>query len=753
MAVAPPHVADDLLSAEWSDATELFFDASNALTLSQMVHVPFFNSFESMSALELMDPKMDAGMVGQNELILPVAERLAKGLIPMTFTSATSLVATLDRIEQCESAWRNGQSMEQSLLMCLYLHPVVSSALLQLESDDVMTLAVGPSRDDSLLCVFRAYLLLTIKACTIQRNAILRADIYEEEDFAPASADVPRGDVIDDALVFAALEIAEQRLDALLAKKNKKKPSSIEPLHPTLGLELAQLLSTRLQYKKHFYFALASLGTAECPDLERATHFLDIAMTHLGQLATESLEVPPACLQPETYVGFDNHIGRVLASTAPPRAAKLESFATVVGTNQTLCAHLRLGTSPETFKSMDDLKAFLSHMSSLTPNILVRSYILLFLYIDKKMYGQYNFMEWLGDSMVMAGVPSVLLSTQEGMTYSSRCIEAVYESLKLHMHNRPRQRSRLELMLQDWVILESEAVAIDDKFVTEMGIPKATYPRYFTAWALEQTLGLMQQYLYLGFELDLYASSEFGTMYCYLDYLLGTRIHNLTNAWSFVEKLKTMTRPESSPPPAPTKAPKKNAKKGGKPAAKAKAEPEAIVDPIKEKYALEIALLETHRALVRAMFQYVVGLQLDGLLPADLPVYGSPEIRYAHRFLPFQKLQYPQPLSHAEMTRNCDFSQYDVHVVYQSSDECFKMARGHIEQVLAKPSLPARLALELKALTKVCVSNGVYLAQLEKEKMALSLQALSLTEKKAKLEIAFHVHPQYPTIQLQKSLA
>ncbi|OQS00218.1 hypothetical protein THRCLA_06130, partial [Thraustotheca clavata] len=666
-------------------------------------------------------------------------------LIPLTFSSAQSVLATIDRIEQCEYAWRNGQAMEQSLLTCLYMHPIVSNAILELDVDQ-MTMAVGKSKEDSLLCIFRAYLLLTIKACSVQRNAIIRADIYEEEDFCHAGGEF---EPIDDSLVFAWLQLAEQRLDLLLQKKSKKKSLSVEPLHPIHGHDFARLLSTRIQYKKCFYFALASLGTAESPDLERATMFLDTALTHLTSLSTESLEAASECFNPEAYIGFDNHIGRVLASTAPPRAAKLVPFSVVIANNTTLCKHLRMGTAPEIFRSMDDLKGFLRHMSTLQPNILVRSYILLFLYIDKKMYGQYNFMEWLGDSMVMAGVPSVLLSTQEGMQFSSRCIEAIYESLKLHMHNRPRQRSRLELMLQDWVILEVEAASIDDRFVTEMGIPKANYPRYFTAWALEQTLGLMQQYLMLGYELDLYASSEYGTIYCYLDFLIGTRIHNLTNAWSFVEKLQTMTRPEppKQTPPAPTK---KHGKKGGKGHKKETSTPQEPVDPIKEKYALDIAILEVYRSLVRANFQYVVGLQLDGFLPADKPVYGSPEIRYEHRFQPFQKLQYPQPLTYAEMTKSCDFSKYDVAVVYRSAEECFKQARGHIEQVLSKPNLPERLVSELKALMKVCVSNGVALAQLEKEK-GLSLRSLSLTnDKKVSVDIGYAVHPQYPTINVNK---
>ncbi len=111
--------------------------------------------------------------------------------------------------------------------------------------------------------------------------------------------------------------------------------------------------------------------------------------------------------------------------------------------------------------------------------------------------------------------------------------------------------------------------------------------------------------------------------------------------------------------------------------------------------------------------------------------------------------------------------------VYESADECFKVARAHVENVLANPMLPERLIPELNALAKVCVMNGVYAAQKiaaqRNEKgthrktatsssslckpSPLSMESLSLSEKTKKqcdVEVEFTVHPQFPTFHAKK---
>ena len=69
--VPPPLPAPDypgsVLSASnkmynWKEVTSDFRDAVKELTLGELLHDDLFGLFEAMSAIEMMDPKMDAGM-------------------------------------------------------------------------------------------------------------------------------------------------------------------------------------------------------------------------------------------------------------------------------------------------------------------------------------------------------------------------------------------------------------------------------------------------------------------------------------------------------------------------------------------------------------------------------------------------------------------------------------------------------------------------------------------------------------------
>lgn len=47
---------------EFVDITNDFFGAITELKLGELLHHDFFGLFEAMSAIEMMDPKMDVGM-------------------------------------------------------------------------------------------------------------------------------------------------------------------------------------------------------------------------------------------------------------------------------------------------------------------------------------------------------------------------------------------------------------------------------------------------------------------------------------------------------------------------------------------------------------------------------------------------------------------------------------------------------------------------------------------------------------------
>lgn len=52
---------------EWKDITKEFFVAIKDLSLGELMHHELFGLFEAMSAIEMMDPKMDAGMCCKKE--------------------------------------------------------------------------------------------------------------------------------------------------------------------------------------------------------------------------------------------------------------------------------------------------------------------------------------------------------------------------------------------------------------------------------------------------------------------------------------------------------------------------------------------------------------------------------------------------------------------------------------------------------------------------------------------------------------
>lgn len=153
---------------------------------------------------------------------------------------------------------------------------------------------------------------------------------------------------------------------------------------------------------------------------------------------------------------------------------------------------------------------------------------------------------------------------------------------------------------------------------------KASYPRYFTAWTLEETVLLMIQYVSLGLDLQLYSAAEHGMIYWYLDYLHGSRLQNLSYTWSFVEKMRQMmpnsrghgSSSNSAPtsPPAPTPAPSSESKlsnKKSKHKKKQQTSPAPVeLSPIvvetdftKARFTREIKFSEMQRNAMRAYFQ------------------------------------------------------------------------------------------------------------------------------------------------------
>lgn len=57
----------EMIQREWKDITTEFFGCVKELKLGELIHDNMFGLFDAMSAIEMMDPKMDAGMCCNKE--------------------------------------------------------------------------------------------------------------------------------------------------------------------------------------------------------------------------------------------------------------------------------------------------------------------------------------------------------------------------------------------------------------------------------------------------------------------------------------------------------------------------------------------------------------------------------------------------------------------------------------------------------------------------------------------------------------
>jgi hypothetical protein len=102
-----------------------------------------------MSAIEIMDPRMDTGMaVEQTYKTFDIEKRL----------SSESTLGIMDRLVTREMAWISGHSLSQTVYTCIYFHHIQA-----LNQSSMPTLT--SSRDDIIYGVLKSYILATAKCC------------------------------------------------------------------------------------------------------------------------------------------------------------------------------------------------------------------------------------------------------------------------------------------------------------------------------------------------------------------------------------------------------------------------------------------------------------------------------------------------------------------------------------------------------------------------------------------------------------
>ncbi|XP_015169363.1 N-alpha-acetyltransferase 35, NatC auxiliary subunit isoform X3 [Solanum tuberosum] len=509
----------------WADASSVLQLACNDLRDGELIHAENFNLFAAMSALEIMDPKMDSGMV---RTYYSVDEAIEYGAapIPLSFDKTVDVqrvIDIMDHLLACEATWHKGCSLAQTVFSCLYL--------------------LRPDRASSH-ALLHSYCRVMRATCNAVVCTVSDTRTNEEEDLFTMTHGLPLKVDGDDkclTMLHAVEETIARQLRACKATLSKKRVTEdIEPLqnNPDLEEGFCKSLLCRLRFRKHFYHVVTNMKRPQGRGLELAKKHIACCFEELESMIKSaeflrSINAPGTLedgMKNETTasgcqpVGFDSTLNSRLSAPTPPRAIETISWKKAAEYFQKLLHELEIICFYSLDPVFEGVLRFVVEFQKFQPELVARAHLQHLLVQDGKLYGR--------DS-VFAVICKASLLPEVAKNHDIQKNETVVQLgqllitlLRVLCTNISWQRRKLGKILQDWRIIH---VQLELAFRKECGDISATASnenicmkicRHILIWVEEQTYWIASRFLMLGFELDLYSTGEYCMVYWYMYIIL-----------------------------------------------------------------------------------------------------------------------------------------------------------------------------------------------------------------------------------------
>ncbi|KAL3532292.1 hypothetical protein ACH5RR_005813 [Cinchona calisaya] len=509
----------------WADVSPLLQLACKDLHDGELIHGENFNLFAAMSALEIMDPKMDSGIVST---YYSVDEAIEKGAapVPLSFDRTIDIQCTIDIMDHllaCEATWHKGHSLAQTVFSCVYL--------------------LRPDRTSSH-ALLHSYCMVVRATCNALVSAVSDVRTNEEEDLFTLTYGLPlKGDGDEKCLsvLHAIDETISRQLRACKAPSTKRRVlEDIEPLQTNPDLEegFCKAVLCRLRFRKHFYHVLMCMRRPQGKGFELARKHITSCLSELDSMlkleeflrsnntcgtvrdATEEATTASGCRP----IGFDSSLNSRLSAPTPPRAIKLLYWKEAVEYFKKLLNDLQVICSYTLDPVLEVVLRFVVGFQKLHPDLVARAYLQLLLVQDGKLYGRDPVFAVIGKASLL---PDVIknhdLQKNEAVVQLGQLVTNL---LRILCTNAAWQRRKLGKILQEWRIIH---VQLEMAFKKEFGDTLSTSNDENVAvkicnqiliWVEEQTYWIATRFLTLGFELELYSPSDYCMVYWYIYVIL-----------------------------------------------------------------------------------------------------------------------------------------------------------------------------------------------------------------------------------------
>ncbi|KAH9304167.1 hypothetical protein KI387_008571, partial [Taxus chinensis] len=668
----------------WADVSPFIDTICRELQVGELIHGENFSLFEAMSALEIMDPKMDAGMTtyGFN----CVEDAIESNAAPISL-SVLEIIDVMDHLLACEATWHKGHSLAQTVFSCLYL------------------LDVERTSSNPLL---HSYCRTVRATCDLIRSAVSESRTHEEEDFFTMAFGLPlrkEGDEKCLSMLNAAEEILSRQLRACKNPSTKKKlTEDHEPLQPDPELEegYCKAILCRLRFRKFFYHSLTYMGKPQGRGLEMAHKHIRSGLLELVAIRESSIflssiagnsckdeSVDSTTASGQKAIGFDDSINSRLLAPTPPRSIKILSWKMTIKYFEKLLGDLDQICLVPLNPSMEEVLQFAVDFQKLQPDLVARSRLQLLLVRDGKLFGRD-----LVSDIICGAINMPQLSNNQEFHKSYLVIQLgrlTLNLLRILCTNTAWQRRKLGKSLQEWgAVLHQLEVACNNLLEgNSSGTEgKGLWMMQMMSWAGEQTCWIAARFLLLGFELELYSSSEYCMIYWYLD-------HVLTTLLQLCQERLTIEKEQQRSPLAIDPSKKKGKKKRGKEAEK-------------EIHSPGILLQKSYSYLGKGLAWMLASLTNDRKFVDRPTIFNTEQEIFIQNFELLQTSRVPEPLSYFQFKQSTMHA--NLHTQIRQMEHCFEEALNVLKEL--KHCVPKDLKRleEIRQMELVAEKNRIALS-------------------------------------------
>mmetsp|Transcript_8173 Transcript_8173/g.10635 ORF Transcript_8173/g.10635 Transcript_8173/m.10635 type:complete len:727 (-) Transcript_8173:86-2266(-) len=688
---------EESFDSELIDITADLKKIASTMGTGEMVMAPDYTLQASMSALELMSPKMDPGMQFQG--YVTIQERHSDGSLSIPPKSEAEVVSMMDHLMKLEMSWYSGHPLTNTVYSCIFTSSYGVGELAKLARPYLGDEVVG-QRDET---AFLAYVVLTLSAvscklCELTQELVRMADVYEEEDYS---------------LYIGSLQL--DPFGALSVEKIKSMLLDLESNLERRGEASASLLAIVKMRRLH----LEIFVLFDKPDLSG----IPTALKLLEQLKTifENAAGPKNRKNDcDVNPYFDPLLCQKLLGPLPPRSLDPMSaedahimFSKVIDDLITVCKFMEC-------ENLSEVYQYLSMFSERKPNIIPRSRLVALLYTadSHRLLGKYSYQNLIVQDMEEAGVPEAIIKDEICQDFiDSVLVRAVYDVLRLATANRARKRRKIVHLLKHWREIQPSADYHDHQIYLKGNFKDESFLfNSIGSWSELWVSRLMLEFLCLGFELDLYALHEVDMMLWSVDFLL----QSLSETRQRMKKYKTkLVEHEIVELMAQlqTDSQKKTVKKKSKSAKELKEKKKRLNRlkneghkvPVNKFRDDERYLQEMLRNLSSGTLCTILGLRCKGVYKDPDLSFGNRETRYAQRLKCLSGLR-PDVYDFQVFQNVSDTSKYKEQSIFSTSNAKLTQVKRIATQLMKRDVAPwfdAYRKKKLMSLVRVSVSNNL----------------------------------------------